>query len=146
MTRFRRALTVLALSAGMTAAGWFGYEGFLNAQFAHAKEQVEATRDQIKKADDLSTVFRSVGKVVEPSVVNIEVHKKIQGARRLPLDPDMLRRFFPKDENGQPQIPDELDQGGEDMEQVGTGSGVIMDVDGSTCYVLTNNHVAGGAE
>lgn len=147
MNSIRKAMTAMTLSAAVAAGGWFGYEGLLNAQFAHAKDQVEATREQLNKADDLATVFRSVGKAVEPSVVNIEVHKKIQGARKLPLDPDMLKRFFPKDENGQPQIPDEL-QGddGADMEQVGTGSGVIMDVDGSTAYVLTNNHVAGGAE
>jgi serine protease Do len=74
------------------------------------------------------------------------VRKTIKGARRLPLDQDLLRRFFPKDENGQPQLPDDMDDGSNDMEQVGTGSGVIMDVDGSTAYVLTNNHVAGGAE
>ena len=31
------------------------------------------------------------------------------------------------------------------MEQVGTGSGVIMQVEGSEGFILTNNHVAGGA-
>jgi serine protease Do len=148
MTRFRRALTVLSLSAASVAAGWFGYEHHLNAAFAEEQKQVEATRDQLNKAEDLATVFRSVGKVVEPSVVNINVRKTIKGVHKLPMDPDMLRKFFPRDENGQPQIPDDLQGGGgdEDMEQIGTGSGVIMDVDGSTAYVLTNNHVAGGAE
>ena len=71
MTRIRRALTVLVLSAASITAGWFGYQGVLNVQFAHAKEQVEATREQLSKADDLATVFRSVGKVVEPSVVQM---------------------------------------------------------------------------
>ena len=146
MTRFRRALTVLTLSAASVTAGWFGYSGFLNAQFAHAKEQVEATREQLNKAEDLATVFRSVGKVVEPSVVNIQVHKTVKNVQRLPIDPDMLRRFFPRDENGQPMLPDDQqDDAAPDGEQVGTGSGVIMDVDGSTAYILTNNHVAGGA-
>jgi serine protease Do len=144
MTRFRRALVVLALSTASVTAGWLGYEGFLNAQFAHAKEQVEATREQLNKAEDLATVFRSVGKVVEPSVVNINVHKTIKGVSK--IDPDLLKRFFPRDENGQPLSPDDqLDDNMGDMEQVGTGSGVIMDVDGSTAYILTNNHVAGGA-
>ena len=146
MTRFRRALTVLVLSGASVTAGWLGYEGFLNTQFAHAKEQVEATREQLNKAEDLATVFRSVGKVVEPSVVNINVRKTIKGTHKLPIDPDTLRRFFPRDENGQPQIPDDFDDGTGDMEQRGTGSGVIMDVDGSTAYIVTNNHVAGGAE
>ena len=147
MTRFRRSLSVLVLSTASVTAGWVGYHGFLNAEFAHAKERVEATREQLNKAEDLATVFRSVGHVVEPSVVNINVRKTIKGAHKLPLDPDLLRRFFPRGEDGQPQIPDDLDDGtGADMEQIGTGSGVIMDVDGSTAYVLTNNHVAGGAE
>jgi serine protease Do len=135
---------VLALSAASVTAGWFGYQGHLNTAFAKEEQQVEATRKQLHQAEDLSTVFRSVDKVVEPSVVNINVRKTIKGARR--IDPDMLRRFLPKDENGQPQLPDDLDDGSNDMEQVGTGSGVIMDVDGSTAYILTNNHVAGGAE
>ncbi len=149
MTRFRRSLSVLVLSAASVTAGWVGYHGVLNAEFAHAKEQVEATREQLTKAEDLATVFRSVGRVVEPSVVNINVRKTIKGGHKLPIDPDLLRRFFPRGEDGQPQIPEDLDDGsggGADMEQVGTGSGVIMDVDGSTAYVLTNNHVAGGAE
>src|SRR2546426_6207300 len=107
MTRIRRALTVLVLSAASITAGWFGYQGVLNVQFAHAKEQVEATREQLSKADDLATVFRSVGKVVEPSVVQIQVHKTLKGVRRLPMDPDMQRKFFPRDENGQPQAPDD---------------------------------------
>jgi len=148
MTRFKKTLTALVLSAASVTAGWFGYQGVLNVQFAHAKEQVDATREQLSKAEDLATVFRAVDKVVEPSVVQINVHKTIKGSGRLPMDRDMLRRFFPRDENGQPQLPDDLDEGdgsGGDMEQVGTGSGVIMDVDGSTAYVLTNNHVAGGA-
>src|SRR5438270_13798328 len=95
MKPMRRALGVLALSAASVTAGWLGYEGFLNAQFARAEGQVEATRQQLKHADDMATVFRSVGKAVEPSVVNIEVHKTIKGAKRLPHDPDMLRRFLP---------------------------------------------------
>jgi serine protease Do len=147
MTRIRRALTVLVLSAASITAGWFGYQGVLNVQFAHAKEQVEATREQLSKADDLATVFRSVGKVVEPSVVQIQVHKTIKGVGHIPMNPDMLRRFFPRGEDGQPQLPDDQDDSdSNDFEQVGTGSGVIMDVDGSTAFILTNNHVAGGAE
>ena len=147
MTRIRKSLTVLVLSVVSLTAGWFGYEGFLNAKFAVAKEQADATRQKLNHAEDLSTVFRSVGKVVEPSVVNIEVHKTIKGTRKLQMDPELLKRFFPRDDNGQLQIPEDFDgSGGGDMKQVGTGSGVIMDVDGGSAYILTNNHVAGGAE
>ena len=34
---------------------------------------------------------------------------------------------------------------GEDFDQVGTGSGVIMEVKDGSAYILTNNHVAGDA-
>jgi serine protease Do len=149
MIRFRRNLSALAIAAASVTTGWFGYQAVLNTQFAHAEQQVEATRQQLRNADDLSTVFRTVGKAVEPSVVQIQIHKTVHGAKRLPLDPEMLKRFFPQDQNGQPQLPEGLDpdqlDGGPDMEQVGTGSGVIMDAEGGTAYILTNNHVAGGA-
>ena len=144
MTRIRRSLAVLVMSAASVTAGWFGYSTFLNAKFAMAKDQVEATREQLNKAEDLATVFRSVGKVVGPSVVNIQVRKTIHNAHSN-IDPDLLRRFFPRGEDGQPQLPEGLDEGA-DQEQVGTGSGVIMDADGSSAFILTNNHVAGGAE
>src|SRR5439155_11009959 len=93
-----------------------------------------------------------VGKALEPAVVNIQVHKTVKGAvhRSLPFDDDMLRRFFPdRDGDGQPDLPEGFGNGGDqggDFDQVGTGSGVIVDVDGSTAYILTNNHVAGDAD
>ena len=38
--------------------------------------------------------------------------------------------------HGQPQIPDNLEEG--ELEQVGTGSGVIMDAADGSAYILTN--------
>jgi serine protease Do len=139
-------LSVLTISAASVTAGWFGYEGVIDARFAHAEQQVISTRQELKNADDMASVFRNVGKTVEPSVVQIEVHKTIHGVRSLPMDPDFLRKFFPRDENGQPKIPEDLnpDDGGDNVEK-GTGSGVIMDAGGGSAYILTNNHVAGGA-
>jgi serine protease Do len=104
----------------------------------------------------MSTVFRQVGKVVEPSVVNINVTKKIKGMHFGGAD-DMLRRMFPdRNGDGEPDLPPGLrfhgnngGNGGEDddsMIQMGTGSGVIMEVSDGFGYILTNNHVAGGAE
>ena len=37
------------------------------------------------------------------------------------------------------------DNGEQDLEEIGTGSGVIMDAEGGYGYILTNNHVAGNA-
>ncbi len=102
-----------------------------DVKFAQAQAQVEPTRQQIANIQDMAAVYKAVGKAVEPSVVSLEVRKTAQQ-----IDNPMLRRFFPdRNGDGQPDMP---------VEQ-GTGSGVIMDTDGKTAYILTNNHVAGGA-
>ena len=145
MKRFGKSLSTLAVLVGFGAAGWFAYETTLNVKFAHAKEQVELARDSLAKVEDLSAAFRSIGKVVEPAVVNIKATKKVKAASLPDIDPELLKRFFPKDENGQPQIPDNFGEG-DNHDQTGTGSGVIMDTEGGTAFIITNNHVAGGAE
>jgi S1-C subfamily serine protease len=107
MKPFRKALAVLALGAASTAA-WFGVTNLVqNVQFAHAQEQVELTRQQLQTTADLSGAFRQVAKVVEPSVVKIDVKKTIKNAhRQLQMDPELLKRFFPdRDGDGQPDIP-----------------------------------------
>jgi serine protease Do len=142
MTKARKSLAALLVGGGSMAALVTGATTFQNVQFAHAAEEVQATREQLAQVNTLATVFREVGKVVEPSVVKLDV-KKSQGAgnRQLPFDEDALRRFFPDtDGDGQPDIPEDFDFGAR-----GTGSGVIMEVQGTTAFVLTNNHVAGGA-
>jgi len=172
MRGLRKQLGVLAIAAGSVAGGFFGYNVIENVQFARAEDQVKATRQQLGTVEDMATVFRQVGKVVEPSVVNINVTKKVPGmGGRMPMfDEDMLRRMFPdRNGDGQPDLPrgfrfrggngnggnnnndgnngggDEGDDG-DGMIQRGTGSGVIMEVGDGFGYILTNNHVAGGAQ
>src|SRR5687768_13835843 len=142
MTKLRKSMAALFLGGGTLAGFVVGGATVQNVKFAHAAEQVQTTREQLSHAEGLSSVFREVGKVVEPSVVMLEVTKTGGGAnRQLPFDDDMLRRFFPDtDGDGQPDIPDNFDYGAR-----GTGSGVIMEAQGNTAFVLTNNHVAGGA-
>lgn len=140
MSKWRRSLAimVLAFSAG---AGFFGFSLVENWQFARAEAQVEATREQLAQIESLADVFRDVGKVIEPSVVNIDVVKGNSQSRL-----DQLLPFLPdRDGDGQPDIPEGFGEGRGMPEQGGTGSGVIMEVNGSTAYVVTNNHVAGGA-
>jgi serine protease Do len=150
MKPFRSRLAVAMITAASIGGGYFGYNLFQNVQFARAEQKVEATREQLSQVENLSTVFRNVGKVVEPSVVNINVRKKVKGASaRSAVPDDMLRRFFPdRNGDGEPDVPDGLGNGGGggDMEQVGTGSGVIMEAGDGDAYIVTNNHVAGGAE
>jgi len=155
MNSFRKSLVVAVLGGGAVGGLLVGAGVVREYAFAQAEQKVEASREQLSTVTDLSTVFREVGKAVEPSVVNITVHKSVKGVRRdLPFDDDLLKRFFPdrfKDQpddngdNGNNEAPADPNAPDDDAEQVGTGSGVIMEVDGKYGYILTNNHVAGGA-
>src|SRR3954466_1936088 len=131
----KKSATVLAIG-GLSIAGWaVGSSLVDNVRFAHAQEVVQQNRQDLATSESLSTVFRKVGKAVEPSVVNITVHKKAAAAggnRSLPFDEDMLKRFFPdKDGDGHPDVPEGFggpgggDEGDSPFEQFGTGSGVI---------------------
>jgi serine protease Do len=142
MKPLNKSFAALILSGG--AVGAFLGADVLHNQFAGAQQATEQQRSQ---AEDLATVFRDVGKKVEPSVVKIEVRKTVKAPAGVPLPDDMLRRFFPNGPQGQDDNNNGDEEGGPggSFEQVGTGSGVIMEVNGRTGYILTNNHVAGGA-
>jgi serine protease Do len=165
MKTWRQSAAVAFLSTAAVTAGFFGGAAlFQHAEFARAEQQVETNREQINSAEDLSTVFRHVGKVIEPSVVNINVRKTVKHPNA-PFNEDQLRKFFqmpgapqapdqPGD-NGAPNGDDNADPGDNgpgtngdqgDMEEIGTGSGVIMEAADGEGYILTNNHVAGDAE
>src|SRR5687768_18531008 len=110
MTRFRRFAAGTAVFGTALVATFFATGLVKDVQFASAQKQVEATREQLAQVEDLASVFRQVGKAVEPSVVNINVTKSARQNRRLPFDDEMLRRFFPdRDGDGEPDLPDELD-------------------------------------
>ncbi len=143
MKSLSRSIGVLIIAGAATAGGFFGFNLLENARFALAEQKVETTREGLSQIENLSNIFRYVGKVVEPSVVNINVKKTIHGARRMPFDERFFRRFFPdQDGDGQPDMPQMPEQ---DRIEIGTGSGLIVDVDGNKGYIVTNNHVAGGA-
>lgn len=156
MTRMKKkSFAFVAIAAASAAAALVGTGLVRDAQFAHARDNVEDARQKLAAAVDggalgaAGTVFRTVGKVMEPSVVNILVKKEAKtGRRALPFDNDALKRFFPdRDGDGEPDLPEGFGNGpdGGEFESVGTGSGVIVDVQGGSGFIVTNNHVAGGA-
>jgi serine protease Do len=151
MKVMRSGFGVAVLSLSAIAAGYFGGRPLLErVEFSRAEADVQATREQLSTVEDLSTVFRHVGKVVEPSVVEIEVTKTVKTAQS--HGDDQLRRYFEK-RFGQdmpfnfnnPNDNGGGDQGDQNEVEHGTGSGVIMEADNGFGYILTNNHVAGDA-
>jgi len=142
--RSRFSVTMLAILV-MIGGYMLGRPLLDRVEFARAEQQVDLTRQQLSTVQDLSTVFRQVGKVVEPSVVKINVTKVIHNTRQnSPMQDDQIRRWLR--EHGAPEdmIPFDDGQGG-DMQEIGTGSGFILDAADGYGYILTNNHVAGDA-
>ena len=156
MKSVRKSLAVLALAGGAAVGGFAGTSWVNQARFAYGQDVPQTNPEHLAHLEALSGVYRSVGKALEPTVVQLNVRKKASadgGNHRMPFDDDMLRRFFPdQDGDGEPDVPEGF-RGpggpggpGGDFGTFGTGSGVIMEIQGNTAYLLTNNHVAGGAE
>ncbi len=146
-----------AAASALALAAFLGISVFAPAP-ARAETPVPNGKS-VEAVEDLSRTFRSVGKEIEPSVVNIKVHKTIEPVRRNapdgPANGPSFRHFFgpgapggsggddEDDGSGMPGLPGSPFGGGE---QIGQGSGVIIAVDGNTGYIVTNNHVAGDAD
>lgn len=124
MTKTKRIVSTLALGLIGSAGVFAGSALVKDVQFARAEQAVSDARQQLTTASDLASVFKTVGKSMEQSVVHIEVRKT---AAALPNVPPRFHRFMPE----------------EDMVERATGSGVIMEAAGGTGFIVTNNHVAG---
>ena len=83
--------------------------------------------------------LREVAKVTLPVVVEIEVIERVSVPVR--NIPSPFEFFF-----GTPDTQTPKGTEPRQYEQRGIGSGIIVRKDGNTVYVLTNNHVAGGAD
>jgi serine protease Do len=155
-SKWRKTVIGMAVWGSAFAAGYLGYSFSQDQRFAWAEEKREEVRAGLAHAEDLAAAFRNVGKVMEPSVIKIDVRKKsVVATNQRNFDEDQLRRFFPDlDGDGEPDLPEGFrfrgpgnpfdEDGG--FDSAGTGSGVIMEFTDGKGYILTNNHVAGGAD
>ena len=94
-------------SAAISVGSYIGVTSLVrDVRFAQAEDQVAASREDLKRVDDLANVYRAVGKAVEPSVVKIEVIKTVKGVHRgVDFGDDMFRRFFQQDPNDPQAAP-----------------------------------------
>ena len=130
------AVLVLAIGLGLSAALNWQERGVVIGP-RHQRE----LQSQLEHESDFTLKFRKVAKSVLPSVVGIK------GIRRRAPDeapPEQTRKFegLPEElEHFHRQYPFRRPQ-----QRERNGSGVIVEVKGSSAYVLTNEHVVRGAD
>lgn len=115
------------------AGGAIAQTALTNMSFAKVQKEVVESRQNLASVQDLSSVFKTVSKAVEPSVVSIQTRSVVPTAGGPPAGG--LERFFGP--NGMPDQSPGM--------AMGTGSGVILEVSGDGGYILTNNHVVANA-
>ncbi len=110
-------------------------KGTAGTVYAESDSGEIVPKESLKVIEALQNSFRSISNRLLPAVVEVDVIET-----KTVTDPfqDFRHFFF--------GMPEQEDQGKKrQYEQKGLGSGVIVRRTGDTIYVLTNNHVAGGA-
>ena len=110
--------------------------GVTTARQAGAQERGPLTREQARALEQLEEAFTAIADAVEPVVVQIKVDaarprfRSNEENEGMPDRPDDFFRQFPFGPNLRPVPP---------RGAGGTGSGVIVKIDGHDAYILTND-------
>jgi len=101
---------------------------------ATVNEEVEKDKNSLELAINLQNTLRTIAKSVSPAVVNIRTEKtvKVQSPFDDFFNDPFFRRFF-----------DQPKEREEKRKAQSLGTGIIISPEG---YIITNNHVVGGAE
>ncbi len=127
--------TVAAIAFGAIALSCKANNGSASVAYAQSSPAVNLPKESLEVTQALQNTFRSISSQVLPAVVEVDVTTKqtvqtFNPFRDLPF-------FFGNPDGNTPNT--------REYESNGLGSGVIVRKTGKTVYVLTNNHVAGGA-
>ncbi len=157
MTRIRYYGPALVLLFTLAAVMTFGPQAARHVVYAQADARIQTIRDGLDANPalaQLSSAFRQVAQVVEPSVVHIQSYERPRETRqRRLIDPrefffgprDDMRRFFegqPDQEDPQPDSDEGLNRYNVPRER-GAGSGWVYDAKG---HIVTNHHVVENAD
>ena len=96
------------------------------------------SKEDVTALEQLSRAFVDIAEEVKPAVVYIEIERKVEQVR--PPESEEFFRDWPFRRRF------ELPERRREYRQQGVGSGIIVQVQGDTAYILTNDHVVKDAD
>lgn len=140
MRKVLRPSNATLLVISLLALGLGIFDLVADRQPGHTQGHSKLTPEQVKPLENLEKAFTAIAEAVEPTVVKIQTRPEPVVFRgdgpRTPDEGNPFDEMFRRFEFRFPMPP---------RPRGGTGSGVIVRIDGKDVYILTNAHVVEGA-